>query len=353
MKKPFIVLMQMFYWFIFLFLALLLISATWPENLTRSFKNFLLILSSYNILVIYFLPAITGFYGCYLFLFPKFLLKNRFFSAAIIAVVFSSLFSTLVFMYLGFIRDLGISMINIELLGGILLITILMLINAVIALLMKGFITWYNELKLKEELNKKNFETELELIKSQINPHFLFNTINNIDSLILLHPQKASAYLNKLSDIMRFMLHETKTDFITLEKEITYIEKYIDLQKIRTANPDYVTYSLTGNTEGVYIAPMLFIPFIENAFKHAERKGADEVIAIHITIKNGTITFECANNYVTSLHKLNGSGLGNELIEKRLMLLYPQNHQLTINYSNNYYHVNLSITPHAHKLYYC
>ena len=113
-------------------------------------------------------------------------------------------------------------------------------VNGIIGLVIRGFISWFNDIKIKESLSQKNFEMELNLIKSQINPHFLFNTLNNIDVLIEKDPPKASLYFNKLSAIMRFMLYETKTDKIPLAKELDYITQYIDLQKIRHANPDFV-----------------------------------------------------------------------------------------------------------------
>ena len=183
---------------------------------------------------------------------------------------------------------------------------------------------------------------ELELIKSQINPHFLFNTINNIDVLIAKDAARASAYLNKLSDIMRFMLYETKTEKITLDKELTYIEKYIDLQKIRTSNMNYVNYYVVGDSSNLMIAPMLFIPFIENAFKHTENKKVENAINIKIIIEKEMIIFDCENYYTKETQvKPDQSGLGNELIQKRLTLLYPNKHTLEIINKNNTYKVKL------------
>src|ERR1044071_687955 len=113
---------------------------------------------------------------------------------------------------------------------------------------------------------------ELALIKSQINPHFLFNTINNIDVLIAKDSAKASEYLNKLSGILRYMIYETRNEKISLAGELDYIEKYLELQKIRTANPDYVNFQISGEANNLKIAPMILFPFIENAFKHTENK---------------------------------------------------------------------------------
>ncbi|HTF28415.1 MAG TPA: histidine kinase, partial [Flavitalea sp.] len=146
--------------------------------------------------------------------------------------------------------------------------TIIGVISGVVALVIKGFVTWVTEIKLKKALQEKNHEMEMALIKSKLDPHLLFNTINNIDALIIKDAVEASNYLNKLSDIMRFMLYETMADKILLSQEIEYIEKYIALQKIRTANLNYVHFEVFGIIGNRFIAPMVFIPFIENAFKH-------------------------------------------------------------------------------------
>jgi len=217
-------------------------------------------------------------------------------------------------------------------------------ICGMVALVLRGFITWFNEIKLKELLKEKNHEMEMALIKLQLDPHLLFNTINNIDALILKDPVVASDYLNKLSDIMRFMLYETKTDRILLSKEIEYISKYIALQKIRTANENYVHFSVTGAAGGKFIAPMVFIPFIENAFKHTNNKKIENAITVNIFIKDDSIQLICANKFDAKLKvRQFDSGLGNELIQKRLCLIYPEKHTLEVHKTDEQYSVNLTI----------
>ena len=217
-------------------------------------------------------------------------------------------------------------------------------IFGIIALVLKGFQKWYEELKLKEELMEKNHRMELALVKSQLDPHFLFNTINNIDVLISKNPTEASRYLNKLSDIMRFMLYETKSDEIPLSKELEYIEKYIQLQKIRTANNNYVNYTVSGNVKTKKVAPMIFIPFIENAFKHSSNKKIDQAVDIAIQINEDAIHFKCQNKFETHKASSNGpNGLGNELMQKRLKLLYPEKHTLEVDRQNGKYIVELTI----------
>jgi len=232
-----------------------------------------------------------------------------------------------------------------------LLTALVAILNGGMGLVMKGFITWYAEIKLKEDLSRKNYEMELALVKSRINPHFLFNTINNIDVLIEKDPVKASAYLNKLSDIMRFMLYETKAENISLNRELEYIEKFVALQKIRTANTDFVQYSIEGNPANRMVAPMLFIPFIENAFKHAENKITGNAVNIKFVIDKNQVIFYCENSYHKNNHtKADDSGLGNELIEKRLALLYGDKHTLEITNENEMYKVKLILNNHESEL---
>ena len=226
----------------------------------------------------------------------------------------------------------------------IIAMTLIGLVSGVVALVIKGFITWFNEIKLKKALKEKNHEIELALIKSKLDPHLLFNTINNIDSLIIKDPVEASNYLNKLSDIMRFMLYETMAEKILLSQEIAYIEKYIALQKIRTANVNYVHFRVTGIIGNKFIAPMVFIPFIENAFKHTTNKKLENAITVNILITDEAVKLECENKFDSrsSIQQPN-SGLGNELIQKRLDLIYPGKHTLDVHKNNELYSVNLTI----------
>ena len=175
-------------------------------------------------------------------------------------------------------------------------------------------------------------------------PAFLFNTINNIDVLIAQDAVRASAYLNKLSDIMRFMLYESKAELIPLQKELDYIEKYISLQRIRTANPDYIIYEVIGHAGCRTIPPMLLIPFIENAFKHSIPQKSGNAIRVTVLIEGGRLVFECVNSQAVSpATGIEHSGLGKELIEKRLRLLYDNQHQMQIEDDAGIYKVTLTI----------
>lgn len=221
--------------------------------------------------------------------------------------------------------------------------TLIGVICGIVALVIRGFITWFDEIKLKQALKDKNHEMEMALIKSQLDPHLLFNTINNIDALILKDPMKASDYLNRLSDIMRFVLYETKVDKILLSQEIEYIEKYIELQKIRTANETYVHFTVKGNIGNILIAPMVFIPFIENAFKHTNNKKLENAITVEITVKAESTQLICENKFDSMSVKQSIGGLGNELVQKRLDLIYAGRQTLEINKNDDLYRVKLII----------
>lgn len=193
-------------------------------------------------------------------------------------------------------------------------------------------------------LEKQNYELELNILKSTISPHFLFNTLNNIDVLITKDSEKASIYLKKLSDILRFMLYETKGELIPMSLELEYIEKYIELQKIRTSNVDFVNYTINGKADGLNIPPMIFIPFIENAFKHASNKKTIDAIKIQFEFSNDSIKFYCENfkNKSGAIIQKQ-SGLGINLIEQRLELLYKDRHTLTIKNTEDKYFISLII----------
>jgi two-component system LytT family sensor kinase len=291
-------------------------------------------------------PAVAVFYIAYSVLFEKLLRRNKILtlclSTLLIAYLTTSIAGILLKILIGYniLFDEGF-LISIPL---TFMVSSIPLVHAVFGLGMRAFISWFDEVKLKEELSKKNYETELALVKSQIDPHFLFNTINNIDSLIEIDSTRASNYLNKLSDIMRFMLYETKTEKIPIAKELQYIEKYIELQKIRSANRKYVTYELKGDYASLILEPMLFIPFIENAFKHAENIEDDNAIVIIFNFEKGKISFLCENRYSQStIKKDKHSGLGNELIKKRLLLLFPENHTLEMEDKDGIYKIQLII----------
>jgi two-component system, LytTR family, sensor kinase len=210
--------------------------------------------------------------------------------------------------------------------------------------LFRTFVEWINDRKIKAELEKDKIASQLELLKSKINPHFLFNTLNNIDVLIQDEPEKASEFLKKLSEILRFMLYESNADRVLLAKEIEYIRKYVDLQKIRTSNNNFVKFDISGDVSGKYISPMILIHFIENAFKYATNKKIENAVCIGFEIKDRRLLFHCKNHINQTVEKVNEkNGLGSNLIKQRLDLLYKDTYNLSAKEDGNWYIVNLEI----------
>jgi two-component system, LytTR family, sensor kinase len=344
MKRSFVILIHIGFWLCYLTLIFIVLGMRFGGETNVSEVR---IQNAAQIIVFFALtPSFLAFYGFYFFVFPKdFQRKNLFISfiyGLIISVIAGSIGLRLLTYSLG--ENCFDKQEEVTVFGITLFMSFIAFITGIVALVIKGFITWFDEIKLKDSLQQRNHEMELALVKSQLDPHFMFNTINNIDVLILKDAPKASDYLNKLSEIMRFMLFETKTDTILLSKEIQYIEKYIELQKIRTANLNYVSYAVTGSPKNYSIAPMVFIPFIENAFKHTTNKKLDNAIAINILINDKIIELICINKFNANapLKQENG-GVGNDLIQKRLNLIYPEKHSLKITNEDNLYSVKLTI----------
>jgi two-component system, LytTR family, sensor kinase len=342
MKKSAIVFLHLGYWLMYTLLILSFILAMSSQNPKPIHKiDFYQIIFYSPIFVIGFFPGFIGFYTFYLFIFNRYLKQKKILLLFLVSIVFVIIIGPiLIFLFLKMMAQPTPDWGSIIAMG--MFVSFLSLIHGILGLIMRGFIEWYGDIKVKAELNKKNFEVELALVKSQISPHFLFNTINNIDILIEKDAVKASAYLNQLSDMMRFMLYETKTEKIPLSKEISYIEKYIALQKIRTANSDYVNFFVEGDTSTWQVEPMLFIPIIENAFKHAEDKKIKNAIEVRFKIEESKLEFVCNNAYNSyNQAKLEHSGLGNELIERRLSLLFKGQHEYAVNAEAGVYQVKL------------
>lgn len=352
MKKSFIVLIHLGFWACY-FLLIFIVLAVYSRSGTNvSDQEGREMTAFYSILLFAFIPSVISYFLYYFLLFPRYLQKRKIVLAIVMGLLISLVASILAYILHRYFIETG-QLADMDQ-GGIhgrstapRTLTVMTFIGALcgmVALVINGFVTWFNEIKLKEALTEKTHQMEMALIKSQLDPHLLFNTINNIDALILKDSVVASEYLNKLSDIMRFILYETKGDTISLAKEIEYIDKYIALQKIRTSNENYVHFEVTGKPGNKMIAPMVFIPFIENAFKHTTNKKLENAIMVHIYINEETTRLLCENKFDPNAkvqHDI--GGLGNELIRKRLNLLYPGQHQLDVHKTDDRYSVNLTI----------
>ena len=198
-----------------------------------------------------------------------------------------------------------------------------------IVLVLSALIRINNRLKQTE---KEKINAELSYLKAQINPHFLFNTLNSIySSAIEENADNTASAVVKLSGMMRYVISEAHNNYVSLEKEMSYISDYIELQKIRLGNTAHVVYHATGNHAGKKIAPLVLISFIENAFKHGVNPEEDSGIFIDIMINDDTLHMTVSNSKVKTI---NGEALKNNIgienTRNRLQLLYPSKHELTI-----------------------
>lgn len=198
------------------------------------------------------------------------------------------------------------------------------------------------------QLAKEKAEAELNFLKSQINPHFLFNSLNSVYFLIDKANPDARNALHKFSEMLRYQLYECNGDKIPVEKEVTYLKDYIDLQKLRVGENAIVEFHSPDTIAGFKIEPLLLIPFVENSFKHIScySNGQPNLININIQKENGNFYFSIVNTtegkQSHSLDKQGGIGLAN--VKRRLELLYPGRHQLSINESAGEFKVSLKLS---------
>ena len=203
---------------------------------------------------------------------------------------------------------------------------------------------WIEQKRLHEQLEQQNLRSELSLLKIQLNPHFLFNTLHNIDTLIYENQDKASKSLVKLSEMMRYMLKDVHADFVSMEQEIQHLENYLALEKLRLKNENFLNYHLTGDYKDLKIAPMIMIPFIENAFKHSVDSSNENGIKIFITLEKNKLNFMCENLFdKDDTDKDKGHGIGLETVKKRLEYIYKNKYTLSVNSENSVFKVHLEI----------
>lgn len=209
-----------------------------------------------------------------------------------------------------------------------------------ILIILVGIVLQVNRRLKKVESDK--ISTELAYLKSQINPHFLFNTLNSIYSLAIIGSNNTANAVVKLSNMMRYVLNDASKDWVSLDEEINYISNYIELQKIRFEDAVTIEYTVDGDTDGKIVAPLLLIPFIENAFKYGVNAEQNSSIKINIDVKKTMMHVNIWNKKVEYTESLYDShGIGIENTKSRLNLLYPNNHILSIQDSHDSYNVSL------------
>lgn len=206
---------------------------------------------------------------------------------------------------------------------------------------------WAKADVVRTQLQANQLSTEIKFLRSQVNPHFLFNTLNNLFSMAQNKgDDEVAEGISKLSGMMRYMLYDSNTEQVPLKNEIAYIENCIMLNKLRYADDEArVNFIFPKNTDGLMIAPMLFITFVENAFKHGVAIGQVSDIDINLAASKEEIVFSCTNAVHVQHKKMDEgkSGIGLENVKRRLELLYPGKHRLTIKNDDEKYSVELRI----------
>lgn len=197
-----------------------------------------------------------------------------------------------------------------------------------------------------QEIEKEKTISELKALKSQINPHFLFNSLNSIYSLARKKSEMVPGKIVQLSDLMRHIIYESDTELILLEKEVEMIKNYIELQNLRTVEKDKIRLEVVGNTKGKKIAPLLFLPFVENSFKHGLKGGAQNIfVNIKIEVTGKILNFEIENSKGNVAQHENSKykGIGIDNVKKRLELIYPKMHLLKVSDNHETYKVLLQV----------
>ncbi|MFY0592489.1 sensor histidine kinase [Roseivirga sp.] len=207
---------------------------------------------------------------------------------------------------------------------------------------------WFENARIRRELENQNLLSELAFLKSQINPHFLFNTLNNIHTLAYKKAEGAPEAIMKLSELMRYMIYESDMSFVPLSKEIQHLKSFIDLQELRFKQKGIVNLEVTGDVKQREIAPLLLLPFIENAFKHGYDLNKEGAIKATLHIGD-EIAYEVENlipSTDTLLQKDVVGGIGLENVRRRLELIYPKSHTFLVNESSNSFTVRLTLKTH-------
>ncbi len=294
----------------------------------------------------WFVGQAGTFYACIYFLVPRFLNKKRYgiFSLCISAIVLlTSIFTAAC--TVGLLTP--VTAFNIPLST----FSVYVLIDNYLIVIVTVAVRVIND-RIKSEqrnqlLEKEKTENELRFLRSQINPHFLFNAINSIYVLIKKDPDFAAVTLAKFADMLRYQLYECNADEIPIENEIAYLNNYIELEKLRKGNTVVVNYTIDESSKNIAVAPLLLIPFVENAFKYVSAFAAKpNVVTIAIKYHNKVFTLLAENttdeNNLVKEEK-SFSGIGLENVKRRLELIYPNRHTLEIENANEKYSVLLNI----------
>ncbi|MEM6362273.1 MAG: histidine kinase [Bacteroidota bacterium] len=210
--------------------------------------------------------------------------------------------------------------------------------------MIKFTVDWFYVENRRKQLENEKLNAELNYLKSQINPHFLFNTLHNLNYLTLSKKNEASDVIIRLSNIMRYMIYDASKATVPVKKEIEYMKDYIELERIRLNRSFKLTFNVDAETDNLQIAPLMLITFLENAFKHGvSDKESGCWITLDLGYENSVLHYRVRNSKLRAHQQRDKSGFGLKNLEERLKLQYPENHQLRISENDEEFAIDLKI----------
>lgn len=294
-------------------------------------------------------------YVNYLLLVPKLLIKKRLFAYIVTSILFISVFNVILtefFFPMPFERFIELAdhfpMKERSQMAPIKKLPYAMSFIFSLAFFLLGGVMglvkeFYRKDQVNQEIKVQSKETELQFLRAQLNPHFLFNSLNSIYSLVRNKSQEAPEAVITLSELMRYMLYEAKEEMVSLSKEINYIKNFMELQRFRLQDSSGLHLKIVGEYQDKRIPPLLLIPFVENAFKYGTDFNGKTDVSIKMEIFDEDFFFEVKNKIGTYRKDKINSGIGLNNIENRLKLIYPDNHSLRINKNDGIYSVHLEL----------
>ncbi len=281
------------------------------------------------------------------YLIPNYLTKKRFLTYSALLVL-ATLVITPLKVLVFYFKFSGLARLQTDLLENMNWYFLLNFVVAGSSTVFKIVTDWLRHLRERQELETQTMQSELRFLKSQINPHFLFNTLNNLYALTLKKSDQAPEIVLKLSEMMRYMLYECNEKQVLLRKEVDYIRNYLDLERLRQGDNIDISFEVQGNIRDQKIAPLMFTPFLENSFKHGLSNNISKgFVNIKLTVADSDVHFFIENSKPDAPPKRDPSrpsgGIGLVNIHRRLKLLYDDQYELDIVDSPNTYAVNLML----------
>jgi len=222
---------------------------------------------------------------------------------------------------------------------------IVALLGALAGVIVKLSVEWFQTRRKMEESEKVRIAAELSYLKTQVNPHFLFNALNTVYIQIDESTEDAKHTLSSFADMLRYQLYECNQEKVPIEKEIAYLQHYVDLQKMRLDDRYLVDINFSKELQGFMIAPFMLLPLIENMFKHAAGDQAPVLLQASVQFEDNQLSFHSINSTTLAAQINTTGGIGLNNLQRRLALLYPNRHQLTIKENNSCYEVWLTLQP--------